>query len=52
MESIIVALASFAKSPAANQKQAATAYRAISEIAREAADNLPARAPKEAHAKE
>jgi hypothetical protein len=35
--SIIAALASFAKSPDANAKQAAAAYTAISVIAREAA---------------
>ena len=45
--SIIVALASFAKSPDANPKQAAAAYTAISVIAREAAK---ARASKKTHA--
>jgi hypothetical protein len=48
--SIIVALASFAKSPDANPEQAAAAYTAISVIAREAAENLPARACKKTHA--
>jgi hypothetical protein len=44
--SIIVALASFAKSPEANPKLAAAAYTAISVIAREAAENLQARRTK------
>jgi hypothetical protein len=50
-DSIIVALASFAKGSEANPKQAAAAYTAIAVIAREAAENLPARACKKAHAK-
>jgi hypothetical protein len=41
--SIIAALASFAKSPDANAKQAAAAYTAISLIAREASKKIHAK---------
>jgi hypothetical protein len=44
--SIIVALASFAKSPEANLRQAAAAYDAISIIAHEAAAKLQTPAKK------
>jgi hypothetical protein len=42
-ESIIVALASIAKNPETNRKQAVAAYTAISVIAREAAASIQRR---------